>query len=99
MNDPIGVACTDPGWSLPLLARKTISRNAAMRPIGTNKKNELFVNIVETLNAIYDRRGNIVRADVSGMIKMKSYLTGNPIIKCQIKGDLLIGSRYSGIIK
>jgi len=96
MNEPIEVESSDPGISLPLIERKTITSNAAKKAIGKNKKNEIFVDIIEKINVVFDGQANIMRAEITGSIIMKSYLTGNPIIRIGLNEDLIIGSRSAG---
>ncbi|KAF9015929.1 clathrin adaptor, mu subunit [Hymenopellis radicata] len=42
------------------------------------KKNEAFVDVVETVNLSMSAKGTVLRADVDGHIQMRAYLTGTP---------------------
>ncbi|KAJ1681770.1 hypothetical protein LUZ63_023006 [Rhynchospora breviuscula] len=42
------------------------------------RKNEAFVDVVETVNLLMSSKGTILRADVDGAILMRAYLTGMP---------------------
>ena len=55
------------------------------RPEGiVHKKNEIFIDVVEDVNAIFSSKGNILRADVTGLIKLKCLLSGMPECKLGI---------------
>lgn len=45
------------------------------------KKNELFIDVVESVNLLVSTDGKRLRADVSGSIQIKSYLSGIPECK------------------
>ncbi|KAF9011599.1 clathrin adaptor, mu subunit [Hymenopellis radicata] len=42
------------------------------------KKNEAFVDVVETVNLSMSAKGTVLRADVDGHIQMRAYLSGTP---------------------
>lgn len=45
------------------------------------KKNEVFLDIVESVNLLMSQKGTILRCDVSGKILMKCFLSGMPDLK------------------
>ncbi|EGC33709.1 AP-2 medium chain [Dictyostelium purpureum] len=45
------------------------------------KRNELYIDVVESVNLLMSAEGNILRADVSGQVMMKCYLSGMPECK------------------
>jgi AP-2 complex subunit mu-1 len=77
------------------------------------KKNEAFVDVIETVNlsmsakgmsasAFVDRQtqefsGNILRADVDGHIQMRAYLTGTPECKFGLNDKLVIDKNDKGV--
>ena len=77
------------------------------------KKNEAFVDVIETVNlsmsakgmsppTFVDRQpkeisGNILRADVDGHIQMRAYLTGTPECKFGLNDKLVIDKNEKGV--
>lgn len=45
------------------------------------KKNEVFIDALESVNLIMSSKGAVLRKDVSGKVMMKTYLTGMPECK------------------
>lgn len=45
------------------------------------KKNEVYLDLVETVSMLMNPQGKVLRADVQGKMIMKTYLTGMPEIK------------------
>ncbi|KNE89349.1 hypothetical protein PSTG_17191 [Puccinia striiformis f. sp. tritici PST-78] len=54
------------------------------------RKNEAFVDVVETVNLILSSKGTVLRADVDGQILMRAYLTGTPECKFGLNDKLII---------
>eukprot|EP00553_Chaetoceros_curvisetus_P006592 CAMPEP_0204616272 /NCGR_PEP_ID=MMETSP0717-20131115/3554_1 /ASSEMBLY_ACC=CAM_ASM_000666 /TAXON_ID=230516 /ORGANISM="Chaetoceros curvisetus" /LENGTH=470 /DNA_ID=CAMNT_0051629449 /DNA_START=69 /DNA_END=1481 /DNA_ORIENTATION=- len=99
-NEPIVVT------SVPntgkMINPKTASANAVHKPVigsvnakgksvNSNQKNEIFVDILERLNVIFNNNGYIVNSTIDGCIQMKSYLAGNPELRLALNEDLVIG--------
>lgn len=42
------------------------------------QKNEVFLDVIETVDLLVNSRGRIVRSNVSGVLKMRTYLSGMP---------------------
>jgi AP-4 complex subunit mu-1 len=95
------------GLTLPQWNRKTVPSSAVHRPVGPtqndsskNKKNEIFVDILERITVLMSASGVVINSAIDGSIQMKSYLMGNPELRLalnedmQIKGQSLGG--YSG---
>ena len=59
------------------------------RPDIKYRKNEAFVDIIESINLIMSPKGTILQCDVSGQIMMRSYLSGMPECKIGINDKLL----------
>ncbi|GAW80963.1 AP-4 complex subunit mu [Plasmodium gonderi] len=69
----------------------TLPSNASQKPIQINdKKNEIFIDIVEKINLIMNCKGEIIYSYIDGVIQIKSYLLGNPYIKIALNDDLYI---------
>lgn len=54
------------------------------------RKNEAFVDVVETVNLLMSSKGTILRADVDGAILMRAYLTGMPECRFGLNDKLVL---------
>ncbi|KAI9791995.1 MAG: hypothetical protein M1816_003264 [Peltula sp. TS41687] len=54
------------------------------------RKNEAFVDVIEDVNLLMSAAGTVLRADVSGQIVMRAYLTGTPECKFGLNDRLLL---------
>ncbi|KAG6812131.1 hypothetical protein H0H92_004245 [Tricholoma furcatifolium] len=61
------------------------------------KKNEAFVDVVETVNLSMSAKGTVLRADVDGHIQMRAYLSGTPECKFGLNDKLVIDKSERGI--
>eukprot|EP00808_Paulinella_micropora_P001549 g30254.t1 len=52
------------------------------------KKNEVFIDVLEAVNLMVSVKGQILRADVSGKVVMKAYLSGMPECKFGVNDKL-----------
>lgn len=75
-----------------------MASSAARRPVqgASVKKNELFVDILERSNVVFDIKGNILNSEIVGSIIMKSFLTGSPELRIGLNEDLTIGASEVG---
>ena len=49
------------------------------RPLDiVHKKNEIYIDVIESVNVLFSAKGTILRSDVSGTIKLNSKLSGMP---------------------
>lgn len=55
------------------------------------RKNEAFVDVIEDVNLLMSANGTVLRADVTGQIIMRAYLTGTPECKFGLNDQLLVG--------
>ncbi|KAG1890862.1 Mu homology domain-containing protein [Suillus subluteus] len=60
------------------------------------KKNEAFVDVVETVNLSMSAKGTVLRADVDGHIQMRAYLSGTPECKFGLNDKLVIDKNSQG---
>ncbi|EGN95674.1 hypothetical protein SERLA73DRAFT_186833 [Serpula lacrymans var. lacrymans S7.3] len=60
------------------------------------KKNEAFVDVVETVNLSMSAKGTILRAEVDGHIQMRAYLSGSPECKFGLNDKLVIDKNERG---
>ncbi|KAI3817499.1 hypothetical protein L1987_11291 [Smallanthus sonchifolius] len=54
------------------------------------KKNEAFLDVVESVNILVNSNGQIVRSEVVGALKMRTYLSGMPECKLVLNDRLLL---------
>lgn len=60
------------------------------------RKNEAFVDVIEDVNLLMSATGTVLRADVSGHIMMRAYLTGTPECKFGLNDQLLLNQAGDG---
>ena len=62
------------------------------RPAGKYKyrKNEVFLDVLESINLLMSSKGAVLRSDVQGKIVMKTYLTGMPECKFGLNDKLML---------
>ncbi|CAH1417246.1 unnamed protein product [Lactuca virosa] len=54
------------------------------------KKNEVFLDVVESVNMLVNSNGQIVRSEVVGALKMRTYLSGMPECKLGLNDRVLL---------
>lgn len=54
------------------------------------KKNEVFLDVVESVNILVNSNGQIVRSEVIGALKMRTYLSGMPECKLGLNDRVLL---------
>mmetsp|Transcript_22538 Transcript_22538/g.27582 ORF Transcript_22538/g.27582 Transcript_22538/m.27582 type:complete len:425 (+) Transcript_22538:189-1463(+) len=63
-----------------------------------HKKNEIFLDVVEKLNLLVSRSGQVLHSEILGAIKMRSFLSGMPELKLGLNDKLLFkatGKQFS----
>ncbi|KAJ3008753.1 hypothetical protein HKX48_008370 [Thoreauomyces humboldtii] len=60
------------------------------RPDIKYRKNEAFLDVVESVNLLMSAKGTILRADVSGQVLMRAYLSGMPECKFGLNDKVLL---------
>ncbi|KAK1443411.1 clathrin adaptor [Babesia gibsoni] len=60
-----------------------------------HKKNEVFLDVVESLDIIVSASGTILRSEIKGCLKMKSYLSGMPLLYLGINDKTVFEVDYS----
>lgn len=53
------------------------------------RKNEAFLDVIESVNVLVAASGSVLRSEVVGVIKMKSYLSGMPELKLGLNDKIL----------
>jgi len=96
-SEPVMVEAPARGMAnLKLPDTKTVSSTAVQMSIihgekDRSKKNEIFVDIIEELNVVFNAQGVVQNMEIDGRIQMKSYLYGNPDLLVGLNQDLAIG--------
>lgn len=57
------------------------------------KKNEVFLDVVESVNLLVNANGGVVRSEIMGALKMRTYLTGMPECKLGLNDRVLLESQ------
>lgn len=71
-----------------------LTNSVSWRPEGIKyKKNEAFLDIVESINMLISQSGQVVRSEIIGAVKIKSRLSGMPDLKLGIN-DRGIFTKY-----
>ena len=58
----------------------------------TYRKNEMFIDTLESVNLLISQTGAVLRSEVVGKIVMKAYLTGMPECRFGLNDKLLISN-------
>lgn len=87
------------GNPFPTINPKTLPANASHRPIrpsqnDANRKNEIFVDILERLSLVMNSSGNVLNSCIDGSIQMKSYLTGTSELRLALNEDLCVKNMH-----
>jgi len=102
-NEAVVVEASKPlGLNLPQWNRKTVPSSAVHRPVGPtqneskNKKNEIFVDILERITVLMSSNGTVINSAIDGSIQMMSYLMGNPELRLALNEDMVIKGQQLG---
>ncbi|XP_057299498.1 AP-1 complex subunit mu-1-like [Hydractinia symbiolongicarpus] len=53
------------------------------------RKNEVFLDVIESVNLLVNANGNVLRSEIVGSVKMKVYLTGMPELRLGLNDKIL----------
>ncbi|KAL3896609.1 MAG: hypothetical protein SGCHY_003966 [Lobulomycetales sp.] len=56
------------------------------------RKNEVFLDVVESVNLLVNANGSVLRSEILGAVKMKCYLTGMPDVRLGLNDKILFES-------
>ncbi|KAJ6155731.1 AP-1 complex subunit mu-1 [Penicillium chermesinum] len=56
------------------------------------RKNEVFLDVVESLNLLVSASGNVLRSEILGAVKMKCYLSGMPELRLGLNDKAMFES-------
>jgi len=89
--------CVQEKHELKHKAPTALTQAVNWRPEGiVHAKNEVFLDVVESLNLLVAANGTVLRSEVLGVIKMKSFLSGMPELKLGLNDKVLIDARGAG---
>lgn len=74
--------------NISLFSNQTVASTASNVSVSKNKSNEIFVDIYEKINILFNSSGYIINSSIDGCIQMKSYLNGNPALKLILNEDI-----------
>lgn len=53
------------------------------------RKNEVFLDVIESLNLLVSASGNVLRSEILGAVKMKCYLSGMPELRLGLNDKVM----------
>lgn len=56
------------------------------------RKNEVFLDVVESVNLLVNANGNVIRSEILGAVKMKCYLSGMPELRLGLNDKVMFES-------
>ena len=56
------------------------------------RKNEVFLDVIESVNMLVNANGNVVRSEILGAVKMKCYLSGMPELRLGLNDKVMFES-------
>jgi AP-1 complex subunit mu len=69
---------------------KNITNVVSWRPDNIkHSKNEIFLDVIERLNLLVSANGNVLRSEILGTVRMKSFLSGMPELKLGLNDKVL----------
>lgn len=61
-----------------------------------HKKNEIFLDVIEKLHLLVGSNGSVLRSEILGVVKMKSFLSGMPELKLGLNDKVLMDATGKG---
>jgi AP-4 complex subunit mu-1 len=84
--------------------RKAEQANLSVVQSSAERKNEIYIDIIERLNVVFNANGGVIASEVDGSIVMKSFLAGSPDLFLGLNEDLVVGrgdsarTRYATVV-
>ncbi len=75
---------TQEGHKLEVVLRPppAVTNAVSWRPEGIKyRKNEVFLDVIESVDLLAGASGNVLRSEIAGCIKMRVYLSGMPELR------------------
>lgn len=61
------------------------------------KKNEVFLDVIESVNLMVNASGNVLRSEVLGAVKMRCYLSGMPELRLGLNDKVMFEATGRGM--
>lgn len=62
------------------------------------RKNEVFLDVIESVNLLADASGTVLRSEIIGTIRMRVMLSGMPELRLGLNDKLLFQSMFNSIV-
>lgn len=77
-----------------------ITNSVSWRAEGiVHKKNEIFLDVIEKLSCLVAANGTVLKSEIEGQLKMKSFLSGMPELKLGLNDRLVMEARGGNATK
>ena len=53
------------------------------------RRNEVFLDVVESINMLANSNGNVIKSEISGAVKMRCYLSGMPELRLGLNDKVM----------
>lgn len=75
----------------------TVTNAVSWRSEGlTYRKNEVFLDVIESVNLLVSANGNVLRSEIVGSVKMRVYLSGMPELRLGLNDKILFENTGRG---
>lgn len=62
------------------------------------RRNEVFLDVVESINLLANSNGNVIKSEIVGAVKMRVYLSGMPELRLGLNDKVLFENTGRGNI-
>ncbi|KAJ6558276.1 clathrin adaptor mu subunit [Mycena capillaripes] len=84
---------TQESYQLKVQATSYITKAISWRSEGIRyKKNEVFLDVIESVNLLVNASGDVVRSEILGAVKMRCYLSGMPELRLGLNDKAMFQS-------
>ena len=70
--------------------KDAIDQQASVLVAKSQQKNELFIDLIERLNVVFNSKGNIQTIEIAGSVVLKSFLIGSPLVTLGLNEDITL---------
>jgi AP-1 complex subunit mu len=53
------------------------------------RRNEVFLDVVESINLLANSNGNVIKSEIAGAVKMRCYLSGMPELRLGLNDKVM----------